>query len=174
MKPIIYNGRPISVVHLAPRETRCPCREIGRELVISVDFRNHCYTEDFDPEKHSRDQIILYDAPDRPRVFCPVRFGLSHRLPALVDGISSQKVQQTAELRNYVYVVPMQVLGRVYEVYFMLQRATAPDRADLRLTVESAYLVDMPPVLPRRPNNIRFGVLAYKTLRNERIKFAAR
>jgi hypothetical protein len=174
VKDILHNGEVMPIGHLAPKMIGCPCEHIKRDLSIRVIFANHCYTEEFSAEKHSHDQIILYDSPDRPRVFCPIRYKLSHRLPDLIDALPAQRVHQTTQVRNYVYVVPLKVERQVYEIYFMLQRAQAEDAADLRLTIESAYPVEVPSILPKRPSTIRFRVLAYKVLANQPVKFAAR
>lgn len=174
MKEIIYDGKVMPIGHLAPKMVACPCAQIGRDLAIKVIFANHCYTVAFSATEHSADQIILYNSPGRPRVFCPIRYGLSHRLPDLIEKLPSQKVHQTTQTRNYVYVVPLKVKDQVYEIYFMLQRAQAEDKADLRLTVESAYPVEAPPALPKRPASIRFIVLAHKVLTNQPVRFAPR
>jgi hypothetical protein len=169
----LHDGQEVSVGHLAPTMIACPCEPIGRSLAIRVTFANHCYTEKYDRGIHRPEQILLTEAPDRHRVFCPVRYGLSHRLPKLVASLPNRKVHQTAQLRNYVYVVPLEVEGQHYEIYFMLQRASGGETADLRLTVESAYPNGGFNVR-KRPREIRFIVLAHKVLTNQRIHFAAR
>jgi hypothetical protein len=63
---------------------------------------------------------------------------------------------------------------RSEETHTKLQRAAPADAADLRLTVESAYRVDGPLNLRKRPNAIRFAVLAHKVLTNQRVRFAPR
>ena len=170
----LHDGSTISVAHLAPRPITCPCTGLNRDLNIKVIFANHCYTEKFDESIHSKEEILLYDAPDRPRVFCPIRHKLSLQLPDIVAGLPTKKVHQTAQQRNYVYFASIEVTNQIYEVYFMLQRAQSDDEADLRLTVESAYADDGAPALLKRPNAIRFHVLAQKVLTNQRIKFAPR
>ncbi len=61
----------------------------------------------------------------------------------------------------------------IYEIYFMLQRASGGS-TDLRLTVESAYPVVAASPVPKRPNKIRFAVLALKVFRREPVRFAVR
>jgi len=143
LKKIYYEDKEVELGHLDPMFMECPCDKIRRDLAIRVKFANHCYTEGFDATRHNRDQICLWDAPDRGRVFCPERYELSHNLPEILLGIHTKKVYQTSEQRNYVYAVPLELDSQRYEIYFMLQRALAEDReerrADLRLTVESAY-----------------------------------
>lgn len=134
----------------------CPCPQIGRDLVIEVDFRSHCYPEKFDPDKHTQEQILLYDAPGRPRVFCPIRYGLSARLPDIICELPKSRVFQTAQIRNYVFVTTLDISNQYYEVYFMIQRAESVHGIDLRLTVESAYPVIVPSPLPKRPQKSGF------------------
>ncbi|OPY96833.1 hypothetical protein A5906_00485 [Bradyrhizobium sacchari] len=152
----------------------CPCELIGRDLLIEVDFANHCYTEKFVEGVHTIEQILLTEAEDRHRVFCPVRYGLSKQLPDLIKELPKCRVHQTSQSRNYVFVVPLKLQGKPYEIYFMLQRSAGGTAFDLRLTVESAYIDDDGSNVRRRPNKIRFVVLAHKVLTNQPVKFAPR
>lgn len=147
---------------------------MDRDLRIDVDFANHCYTEKFIQGTHVPDQIVVTEAKDRHRVFCPVRYELSFQLPELIKALPRSKVHQTSQRRNYVYVVQLKTEGRPYEIYFMLQRAAKNAEADLRLTIESAYLAERGTNFNRRPNSIRFMILAHKILANQPIKFAPR
>ena len=155
VKPVIHDGNEVSIDHLAPMTIRCPCKSIGRELLIDVDFANHCYTEKFVEGVHEIEQIILTEAEDRHRVFCPIRYELSHQLPDLITALPSFKVHQTSQTRNYVYIVPLRIKNKPYEIYFMLQRGASDSPADLRLTVESAYIADDGSNVRKRPNNCR-------------------
>ncbi len=158
--------------HLTSFTFDCPCPDIKRDLSIRVQFANHhCYTKKYDPKVHKPQQIIITEAEDRRRVFCPDRYDLSHALPKLITELPTKRVHQTSQSRNYVYVVPLEVRGNRYEIYFMLQRAAPADAAD---PVESAYRNDGPPSLRKRPNAIRFVVLAHKVLMNQRVRFAPR
>jgi hypothetical protein len=174
MKEILFDGHVISIDHLAPMTFPCSCPDIGRDLTVSVTFSNHCYTEAFDDTKHTAEDVVVYDAGSRARIFCPIRHGLSAQLPSLIASLPTRRVFQTAERRNYVFSVPILTAGQIYQVFFMVQRAEQTPSVDLKLTVESAYPVVIAPVLPNRPGAIRFKVLAYKVLRREQISFAAR
>jgi hypothetical protein len=166
VKPIIHNGRVVSLAHLEPM--------IRRELLIGVIFRNHCYTEAFDAALHTRDQIVLHDGPQWPRVFSENRHRLSASLPNLVAKLPSQRVHQTTEQRNYVYEANVELETAPYQIYFMVQRAHNEKGVDLRLTIESAYPAHGTHALRKRPNNIRFSILAYKVLMGQPIRFSAR
>jgi hypothetical protein len=175
LKPIIHNGQVMTLDHLAPFTFNCPCPDINRDLSIRAQFVNqHCYTKRYDPAIHDPKEIIVAEAKDRHRVFCPMRYELSRRLPKLIPELPNKQVHQTSQSRNYVYVVPLEIAGDHYEIYFMLQRAAPDDAADLRLTVESAYRSEGPPNLRKRPNAIRFVVLAHKMFMNRPVRFAPR
>lgn len=170
----LHDGTEHSIGHLAPGMTlMCPCTPIGRELVIRVIFKNHCYTENYDPQKHKPEEILIKEGADRLRVFCPIRHALSHRLPAILADLPNRRVNQTAVVRNYIFVVPLEVEGKFYEIFFMLQRASKEDDADLRLTVESAY-PNGGTNIRKRPSTIRFTILAHKVLTNQQVRFAPR
>lgn len=174
MKPIIHAGREVSLAHLKPMTIKCPCKQIDRDIVIRVAFTNHCYTEAFDPELHTHDQIVRRDSPQRARIFSEKRHRLSAALPGLVSIFPSQKVHQTTQERNYVYEANVGVDGTAYEIYFMIQRADGERSVDLRLTIESAYPSDGVVNLRKRPSSIRFSVLAYKILMRQPVLFSAR
>lgn len=174
MKPVTHNGEELSIDHLAPTQIECPCAPIGRNLIIDVIFANHCYTEKYQEDLHQVENIVLTEAEDRHRVFCPIRYELSKGLPELIKALPDAKVHQTSQSRNYVYVVKLEVEDRPYEIYFMLQRADKKAKADLRLTIESAYIDENGSAIRRRPNSIRFFVLAHKVLTNQHVKFAPR
>jgi hypothetical protein len=174
VKPVVHNGKVLSIDHLAPMTVKCPCTQIDRDLLVDVIFANHCYTEKFIEGLHQPEQIILTEAKDRHRIFCPTRYELSHCLPDLIKALPKSKVHQTSQQRNYVYVVKLEIEDKPYEIYFMLQRADKNSKADLRLTIESSYLDEDGLNVRKRPNSIRFMVLAYKVLTNQRIRFAPR
>lgn len=173
MDPIIFNGKKFPIGHLAPMTIACPCEDIGRDLAILVSFSNHCYTEGFDGGRHDPGLIIVRDGGG-PRVFCPIRHELSSRLPGIIRNFPTQKVYQTAQQRNYVYSAPLDIDGKIYEVFFMLQRAERLPGVDIRMTIESAYPADAPNPRPNRPNAIRFKVLAHKIVRRQPVRFAPR
>ena len=112
MKEILFEGQVVSIGHLAPMEFNCPCPDLQRDLVIAVAFSNHCYSKSFDEAVHSAEDVIVYGAGSRARVFCPIRYELSIRLPAIVASLPEQKVYQTAEQRNYVFAVPLEIEGQ--------------------------------------------------------------
>jgi hypothetical protein len=124
LKPIIHNGQVMTLDHLAPFTFKCPCPDINRDLSIRAQFANHhCYTKAYDPVADDAKEIIATEGKDRHRVFCPARYELSHRLPKLIPELPNKRVHQTSQSRNYVYIVPLEIVGNPYEIYFMLRRA---------------------------------------------------
>lgn len=174
MKPVMHEGEEMPIDHLEQMTITCPCEVLDRKLVIEVSFANHCYTEKYVEGAHEVEQIILTEAEDRHRIFCPIRYELSKQLPELIKELPSKRVHQTSQQRNYVYVVPLEVQGRPYEIYLMLQRASSDSNADLRLTIESAYLNQGASNTRRRPNSIRFIILAQKVFFKQTVRFAPR
>jgi hypothetical protein len=160
--------------HLASFTLKCPCADIGRDLLIRVRFSSHCYTKGYDPEVHKPHEVVVREGKDRHRVFCPDRYQLSHSLRGRIEELPTKKVHQTSQSRNYVYIVPLEIGGNPYEIYFMLQRTVSGGGSDLRLSIESAYVPHGKLNARKRPNSIRFPVLAYKVLNNQPIRFAAR
>jgi len=172
LKPIKYGGQVMKLDHLAPVTFDCPCPDIGRPLSIRAHFTNHCYTEAYDPALHRPDRVVLRDGNGLLRAFCPVRYELSHQLPTLITNLpDNKKVHGTGEGRNYVYAVGLDDKESPYEIYFRLRRTVGND---LRLTVESAYCRDGLSNLRRRPNAIRFAVLAHKIATGQPVRFAPR
>ena len=95
----------------------------------------------------------------------------------MVALLPAAKVHQTPERRNYVYYgeAPLDD-GRALQMFFRLSRAGGRAQelgCDLDMFVESAYVADEL-VKRKRPSSIRFLLLAYKVLRGEEVRFAAR
>ena len=111
-----------------------------------------------------------------PRAFDQRRYDLSKNLPQLIRALPTAKVHQTPERRNYVYFSVLTELdGEEYLVFFSLKKAHKGQNHDLELFVESAYPSEMDAVPSRRrPNAIRFAILALKVYKGEPVRFAAR
>lgn len=173
-QPLCFGGDIFDCEHLRPKIISCEHKDTpeARDLRIVVKYSNHCYSEEFVDGMHD-EQLVLWDH-QRKRAFCRERYTHSLFLPGLMDELPSKRVYQTAQARNYGHFVCLpQIEGREYQIYFSMRRQATND-SDLMLYVESAYASDKEPSLRKRPNNIRFAVLALKTLRGQPIRFAAR
>ena len=98
---IVVGGRQVSISHLAPTIFSCPSAAFGRDILIQLEFSNHCYTCGFDAALHSPADVLLHD-PKR-RVFDPVRHKLSLGLPGMLAQLPTSKVHRSAAKRNFVY-----------------------------------------------------------------------
>lgn len=95
----------------------------------------------------------------------------------MVATLPTAKVHQTPERRNYLYATALIEPPELeYRMFFTVRRAPVEARHHLDLFVESAYAVEIgdPKARLKRPNTVRFQVLALKTYRNEPLRFAPR
>ncbi len=171
--PLAINGLTIDLAHLEPTTLSCPIPGRAGDLQINVRFSNHCFTEEFDPDRHETGLKIMDHK--RPRAFSQRRYELSRNLPDMIAALPRAKVHQTQERRNYLYFTMLASLaGAEYQMFFTLKKAYGR-RYDLELFVESAYLVDDGLARKlKRPHAIRFAILVLKTHRAELVRFAAR
>lgn len=175
---LVIKGREIDLQHLDPHLLHCPTTDpqLPNPLLINVRYSDHCFSEKYDPAIHSADLLLPWcrgNASD-PRAFDPTRHALSHLLPGLIGAFPGVRVHFTSELRNYVYAAAVQhpdlTAGQLpYGVFFQLKRGGDRSAAHLDLTVVSAYSPDRGGGVRKRPDNVRFLVLAGKTYRGERI-----
>lgn len=173
--PHIINGRELDLLHLEPFILRCPV-PVGPgnplHLQINVRFSCHCFSEAFDPARHDPGVIVMDHKT--PRAFDLRRYELSRFLPGLVGAFPERKVHQTYERRNYCYFQALaECDGQIYEVFFNIRRAAAGESHHLNLFVESAYPSEVLHAA-KRPNAIRFSILALKVFKNEPVRFAVR
>ena len=111
-----------------------------------------------------------------PRAFDQRRYDLSKNLPGIIRALPTIKVHQTPEQRNYLYFCALTELeDEEYLVFFSMKRAHKGQDHHLELFVESAYpaRTGAPPTR-KRPNAIRFAILALKVYKGEPVRFAAR
>jgi hypothetical protein len=172
--PFVINGAAIDLGHLEPLLVACPTPGQLTDLWINVRFSMHCFTEGFDPLRH--DPSLKVMDHKKPRAFDPRRYNLSKNLPALIRALPTAKVHQTPEQRNYLYFcVLAELAGEEYLVFFSMKKAHKGQDHHLELFVESAYPARAGATPSRkRPNAIRFAILALKVYKGEPVRFAAR
>jgi hypothetical protein len=66
VKPVVHDGKEISIDHLAPMTIVCSCELMGRELLVDVSFANHCYTEKFVEGVHKVEQNHFDGSEESP------------------------------------------------------------------------------------------------------------
>jgi hypothetical protein len=141
--PLAIGDRTYAFPHLEPFHMAVGSRNAGKELRVQIRFTTHCFTTKYDADTHPAGDPVIRDAGGRLRTFCPVRYRLSHRLPALIQGLNHPKaaVMQTAQERNWLHSVSVDDPDGKYHIFFELRRAATEWRhlLDLSLVVESAY-----------------------------------
>lgn len=172
--PLVIDGIAIDLAHLEPLVMPCPTPGQPATCRINVRYSNHCFTEAFDPDRHDPARLVVDHK--RPRAFDPSRYELSKRLPAMIGALPGARVHQTPERRNYLYFTALSELpGTEYQMFFTVKKARADASHHVELFVESAYSAAIGSgARVKRPNAIRFSVLALKTCRGEPIRFAPR
>jgi hypothetical protein len=177
-QPLVIKGQAIPLQHLDPHILQCPITEpqLPNPLLINVRYSDHCFSEKFDPATHTPDLLLPRQPNSKDlRAFDQIRHALSLSLPGLVGDLPTRRVNFTSEPRNYVYAVslshPDPAYGQVpYGVFFQLKRAGA-GAIHLDLTVVSAYSAgDTTIGIRKRPDHIRFLVLAAKTYRGQPVQ----
>jgi hypothetical protein len=163
--PLRIRGRTYGLSHLDPFQFEVSSTKVPRPLRINVRFTNHCFSEAFDPTKHPGDEPVIPDG-QRRRAFCPDRYELSLRLPAMICGLAdpAARVYETAARRNWMHaaIVEVPIAGTRYQIFFELRRTVAERRRlqDLDMVVESAYPADPNRPEPNILGPVRFALLA--------------
>lgn len=168
--PLTIAGQTYAFPHLEPFQMAVASQKVGRPLSIHVRFTNHCFSVALETAAQPQGAHSFPDGGGRPRVFCPVRYGLSRQLPVVVQQLNhpAAKVRQTVQRRNWLHSV--QVVGPAgpYLIFFEIRRASQDKRhlQDLDLIVESAYPqgASQPPALL---GSMNFVLLAGKTYMGE-------
>lgn len=165
--PLSIAGRTRWFTHLDPFDMDVDSRKAGRLLRVHVRFTTHCFSRAYDAGTHPEGEPILRDAGGRPRTFCPIRYRLSERLPALIRALNHPKaaVTQTAQERNWLHAVSIEAPEGPYYIFFELRRAPRDLQAsqDLNMVIESAYPAAPGRAAPRLRGSMGFVMLCGKT-----------
>jgi len=152
--PLFVGGQRVDLSHLEPFKLQVASTQAKKTLRVHVTFTSHCFSERLDLARHpGGDPVIDRDTRD-PRMFCPMRYRLSFRLPDFIRELPYRTVSVTSALRNWVYTVTIEDPAGPYHVFLELRRAAAVQRTwqDLNLVVESAYPETRgPPAVRGRP-----------------------
>jgi len=106
--------------------------------VLQVTFSNHVHSVKWDPTAHTPEHMIVAGA--EVREFCPVRYGCSINLPALiayhVGGKAFEGRDSNGAMNRFFYA---EADGIPYPIYFGLGRADRIPSVDGVLHIISAY-----------------------------------
>jgi hypothetical protein len=117
-----------------------------------------------------RERALLYGDDREIRVFDFVRYELSKRLPAIIDGLPQRKCYHTGK-GNFFSVEIVRGDGTVveYDAFFTASRSSF--RGKINLFVQSAYVRDAEYASSRPAKKpIGFYVILFNTLNNKPIK----
>nr|WP_294506113.1 hypothetical protein [uncultured Rhodopila sp.] len=171
--PLAIGDRTYTFPHLEPFRMAVGCRNAGKDLQVHIRFTTHCFTTKYDADIHPAGEPVIRDSGGRPRTFCPIRYYLSERLPALILALNHPKatVMQTAEERNWLHSVTVDDPAGKYHIFFELRRAAPELRhlQDLNLVVESAYPQGAMLRTPAVRGSMGFVVLCGKVYKGEPI-----
>ncbi|MHC8347488.1 hypothetical protein [Pseudomonas sp. RT6P73] len=138
---LTISSQTYDFAHLEPFKFTITSQMAKRDLRVHVTFSSHCFSQGYDTSTHPDGEPIILDSAGRPRTFCAIRYRLSLRLPAVIQGLNQpqSKVRETATRRNWAYSMTVQDPAGPYHVFFEIRRAAKEKPQDLNLVVESAY-----------------------------------
>jgi hypothetical protein len=164
---LIIEGKAIDLSHLEPFQfVVVPIGSQG-DATISVRFHDHCFSESFDPEKHSSAIRTNQASTSEMRAFSMQRYELSKLLSDIVRQMDGQKIASTRE-GNMVKVTLQN--GRTYPVFFTMRRA---GRRRVELFVVSAYVWNKPSA-PATTGSMKFNLAVAKVLKGEKPAFPSK
>ncbi len=166
--PFYHNGALIDLDHLEPFEFRCGVAG-EPERRIFVTFDEHTFTRGITPQ----DPIV--NLCFKNRVFCPVRYGLSHELRGVINVFPNLRVCETWERNSYVYFAASVTSPEgPYHVFFNVRRHDfSKKKKGVAMHVLSAY--------PREagvygdgqhPNTVDFARLVENTYMGRAMRFS--
>ena len=162
--PLFVDGDRLELSHLEPFQFETFPLGFDQHATINVRFHNHCFTETFDPKKHSTPIKIKNVASFEARAFSPIRYELSKSLPKIIKSLEGQRIVSTRE-GNLIKIELTD--GLIYPIFFTLRRKSAL-YADLY--VVSAYPWDRKGK-PVTTGEMRFNLVLAKILRSQPVKF---
>src|SRR5712691_5201902 len=170
--PFSHGGKQYDLAHLHPKTVSYlqPAKGTSppRGYKVDVIFSHHCFTRG--TENETPDPALLYSDGRETRIFDFRRYELSHRLPAIVDGLMTCRCFH-AERGNFFTIEIIDDQGNKidYEVYFTASKSSKG--GVIILYVQSAYIRDSAHRANRPQRKaIGFSVILYNTLNKIAIK----
>ena len=111
-----------------------------KEVSFFMSFSDHCFTDHFGP---SDSWIYPHAKSKTDRYFCPIRYGHSKHLPAIIPDIINQNpfVGRTfLEHREQFFHIDLNRLDVTYRIFFEISKNQSPVASTyLRINILSAY-----------------------------------
>ena len=167
--PFFVCGEEITLAHLEPFEFQCPTPD-GNSRRVHVLFSPHVFTrkhEDGDPHEN-----MCFDG----RIFCQDRYEDSRRLKDIITRLPNERVYQSWEKRNYVFLaVETPQRYDQYHLFLSIKKLGNRRKKHISMWVESAYRQENSSYIPpHRPNSVRFKVLIQNVFMGRPLNFAPR
>jgi hypothetical protein len=137
-----FEGQVYTFPHLA--QMTLPVELVVQQepirIPVRVTFGCHCFTEEFDPEKHGGHH--RYRHLGEERAFDVERYQCSLQLPQVIHAMLSGTIYRAD--RSYTYVAQI-VLPHItglqpYSIFFSLEKARKSPSPAVEMFVKSAYL----------------------------------
>jgi hypothetical protein len=162
IKAFSLAGADYPLAHLQSFRVTVPAKDpLAVPATLQVTFSNHVFSVKWDAAVHTAEHLI--DENGDPRAFCPVRYGCSIGLPALIAYHVGGKAFEGRDgngLWNFFFYGEAD--GIAYPVYFRLGRADRIPDVHGILHVISAY--QNPDLRARhRFQAIKFARLVHQT-----------
>ncbi len=133
---------------------------------VDVTFSLHCFTRSI-PKQGPYDRSLLYRSSLEERLFDPVRYEYSKRLPDIVRTLGQRKCMKTGH-GNFFTVELIDQNGTTvdYDVFFTAAKSSR--RGRITLFIQSAFVREKKKLPAGKP--VRFTVILYNTLNNKPIR----
>jgi hypothetical protein len=172
-KPFQFRGKIYDLSHLHPRSViyeQPPKGDAPAHMYkVDVIFGLHCFTRGVKADERF-DPALMYSDDRETRIFDFIRYGLSVRLPEIVNKLPARKCYHTGK-GNFFTVEIAREDGEVaeYDVFFVASRSST--RGRINLYVQGAYLRD-PEHAANRPTRkpVGFYVILFNTLNRKPIR----
>jgi hypothetical protein len=144
-----FEGVIYTFEHLKPIRVKVPLNAQATLFVdMHVEFGCHCFTEDFDQQRHRPDH--RYQHRGELRAFDTERYACSLQLPRLIEAMQKGMIYNADESYTYAARIPLDSARGVhsYSIFFSLKKDLRAKAPALKMFVKSAYLKP----LVARPN----------------------
>ncbi|RIY39779.1 hypothetical protein [Neopusillimonas maritima] len=154
-----FQGKLYTFEHLKPIRLRVPLNATkSLALELMVEFGCHCFTEEFDSQRHGLDH--KYSHKNEVRAFDIERYECSLHLPAVINEMQRGMIYKVD--RSYTYAAHISLdsdnVPKTYSIFFSLAKVVCVDTFALKMFVKSAYL--KPSVAKPNTQSWRFVSLA--------------
>lgn len=127
--------------HLDPMQVKLPLNAEGTKTIdLHITFGCHCFTEEFDTNRHRQDH--RYTHKGELRAFNTLRYECSLQLPLIMQAIQKGKIYNADESYTYAALITLVSADepQTYSVFFSLEKDKSVQKPALRMFVKSAYL----------------------------------